>query len=94
MRNRETDYDIGMLDDEEEKEVPGLSFPRLAYIKVIGLDQARKMGLVVPSEIQLPADVRLYALHSADGSPLGITDSWEGAWAAALQNDFVPMSVH
>jgi hypothetical protein len=38
--------------------------------------------------------VKLYALHAADGTTLGITDNWASAYSAAVQNNFVPLSVH
>jgi hypothetical protein len=78
----------------EELEGPVFEGARLAYIKPIGLDEAKAMGLVVPSEIRLPANVKLYALHAADGTTLGITDNWGSAYSAAVQNNFVPLSVH
>jgi hypothetical protein len=81
-------------DDTEEMEAPVFEGARLAYIKAIGLDEARAMGLVVPSEIKLPSNVKLYALHAADGTTLGITDNWNSAYSAAVQNNFVPLSVH
>ena len=67
---------------------------RLAYIKVINLDKARAMGVEIPSEIKLPEGVKFYALHAADGTALGITDTWDSAYAAAVQNDFLLLSVH
>jgi len=86
-------------DDDESPEIEDLDGPvfegaRLAYIKAIGLDEAKAMGLVVLSEIRLPANVKLYALHAADGTTLGITDNWASAYSAAVQNNFVPLSVH
>ncbi len=86
-------------DDDESPEIEDLDGPvfegaRLAYIKAIGLDEAKAMGLVVPSEIRLPENVKLYALHAADGTTLGITDNWASAYSAAVQNNFVPLSVH
>ena len=97
MRREEEFYDDDSPDDEEE--IGGLEGPvfegaRLAYIKAIGLEEARAMGLVVPSEIKLPANVKLFALHAADGTTLGITDNWASAYTAAVQNNFVPLSVH
>jgi len=85
--------------DEDSPEIEGLEGAvfegaRLAYIKAIGLDEARSMGLVIPSEIKLPENVKLYALHAADGRTLGITDNWASAYGAAVQNNFVPLSVH
>jgi len=86
-------------DDDESPETEELEGPvfegaRLAYIKAIGLAEAKAMGLVVPSEIRLPNNVKLYALHAADGTTLGITDNWASAYSAAVQNNFVPLSVH
>jgi hypothetical protein len=78
----------------EEMDGPVFEGARLAYIKSIGLDEAKAMGLVVPSEIRLPRNVKLYALHAADGTTLGITDNWASAYSAAVQNNFVPLSVH
>jgi hypothetical protein len=97
MRGREPGYENGSLDREEEDmedRSPVIGLPRLAYIKVIGLQQARAMGLVVPSEIKIPENAKLYALHAADGTALGITDTWDSAYTAAVQHDFVPLSVH
>ena len=84
-------------DDEDDEELFEINAPvfegtRLAYIRTIGLDEARAMGVVIPSEIKLPAGVKLYALHAADGTTLGITDTWASAYTAALQNNFVPLS--
>jgi len=88
----ETDED----DDEELFEInaPIFEGTRLAYIKSIDIDEARAMGVVIPSEIRLPQGVRLFALHAADGTTLGITDTWASAYSAAVQNNFVPLSVH
>jgi hypothetical protein len=84
-------------DDEElfdEINAPVFEGTRLAYIKTIDLDEARALGVVIPSEIRLPQGVKLFALHAADGTTLGITDTWASAYSAAVQNNFVPLSVH
>jgi len=97
MRNREIEYkDDDPVEDEDaiDYEAPVFEGTRLAYIKVIGLDEARALGLVIPSEIKLPENVKLYALHAADGTTLGITDTWDSAYSAAVQNNFLPLSVH
>ena len=95
MRKQEQE----VFEDDETVEIDDLDGPvfegaRLAYIKTIDLDEAKAMGLVVPSEIRLPRNVKLYALHAADGTTLGITDNWGSAYSAAVQNNFVPLSVH
>jgi hypothetical protein len=97
MRTKEQTFDDDLdedddLDDEAEPKV--FEGAKLAYIKPIGLDEARAMGVLIPSEIQLPPGVKLYALHAADGTTLGVTDNWDSAYNAAVQNNFVPLSVH
>ena len=66
---------------------------RLAYIKSIGEAEARALG-AIPKGIKLPKDVRLFAIHAADGTRLAIMDNWAAAYGAALQNEFIPVSVH
>ena len=85
------DTDDNLID---EIDAPVFEGTRLAYIKTIDLDEARALGVVIPSEIRLPQGVKLYALHAADGTTLGITDTWASAYSAAVQNNFVPLSVH
>jgi hypothetical protein len=80
--------------DELELDDGDNSLARLAYIKVIDVDEARALGARIPSEIKLPADVKLYALHAADGTTIGITDNWAAAYGAAVQNNLLPVSVH
>jgi hypothetical protein len=92
MRTREETFDD--LDDDDETEQQLFEGAKLAYIKTIDLDEARAMGVLIPSEIQLPPGVKLYALHAADGTTLGVTDNWASAYNAAVQNNFVPLSVH
>ena len=97
MKTKETFHDIeDDTDDDEIEEIdaPVFEGTRLAYIRTIGLDEARAMGVVIPSEIKVPPGMKLYALHAADGTTLGITDTWASAYSAALQNNFVPLSVH
>src|ERR1700682_4255307 len=103
MRSKEEKETVEVFDDvdddfenENETEIAAPIFEgtRLAYIKTIDLDEARAMGVIIPSEIKLPTGVKLYALHAADGTTLGITDTWASASSAAVQNNFVPLSVH
>ncbi len=35
-----------------------------------------------------------YALHAADGTPLSLIDTFEGAVVVAQQNDLSPVSLH
>ena len=100
MRTKHDDVDpFDDIDETDEDLIDEINAPvfegtRLAYIKTIDLDEARALGVVIPSEIRLPQGVKLYALHAADGTTLGITDTWASAYSAAVQNNFVPLSVH
>ena len=100
MRTKNDDVELlDETDDEDDEEMFEINAPvfegtRLAYIKTIDIDEARALGVVIPSEIRLPQGVKLFALHAADGTTLGITDTWASAYSAALQNNFVPLSVH
>ena len=66
---------------------------RFAYIKPTGSAEAHRLGLIPPG-IELPPDGKIYVLHAADGSILGITDNYDSAAGAALQNEFTPVSLH
>jgi hypothetical protein len=100
MRTKNDDIELlDETDDEDDGELFEINAPifegtRLAYIKSIDVDEARALGVVIPSEIRLPQGVKLFALHAADGTTLGITDTWASAYSAAVQNNFVPLSVH
>jgi hypothetical protein len=100
MRTKNNDVELlDETDDEDDAELFEINAPifegtRLAYIKSIDVDEARALGVVIPSEIRLPQGVKLFALHAADGTTLGITDTWASAYSAAVQNNFVPLSVH
>jgi hypothetical protein len=78
-----------LFDDGEE----GFDPARIAYIKPTGTEEARRLGIVPPG-IQLPEGAKLYVLHAIDGTVLGYTDSWDGAYGAAVQNELTPVSVH
>ena len=66
---------------------------RFAYIRPTGSAEAHRLGLIPPG-IELPPDGKLYVLHAEDGSVIGITDNYDSAWSAAVQNEFTPLSLH
>jgi len=78
---------------EAEVDILAADPARMAYIKKIGVDEARAAG-AIPSNIRLPKGVQLYAIHAADGTRLAIMDNWAAAYGAALENELVPVSVH
>jgi hypothetical protein len=66
---------------------------RVAYIKPTGSAEAHRLGLIPPG-IELPPGGKLYVLHAEDGSVIGVADHYDGAWSAAVQNEFTPVSLH
>ncbi len=66
---------------------------RIAYIKPTGSAEAHRLGLIPPG-IELPPGSKLYVLHADDGSILGVTDDYDTAYGAAVQNEFTPVSLH
>ena len=63
----------------------------VAYIKQVGPDAVE---LLFPSLDDTPEGIDLYAVLSADGTPIALTDSRHAAIANAIENDLVPLSVH
>lgn len=63
----------------------------LAYIKEIeGGDAAKLLG----SGTRVPARARLFCLYNADGTPVSISDSRDGAIGSAFEHELLPMSLH
>lgn len=64
-----------------------LGAPHIVYVRELAADEARKFE-------GISAGVRLFAIHAADGTPVGVMDNREAAFATARQNDMEPVSVH
>ena len=79
--------------DFEMDEAPPAHAGRIAYIKPTGVEEAQRLG-ILPAGIQLPPGLKLYVLHSEEGSVLGYTDGYDSAYGAAVQNELTPVSVH
>jgi hypothetical protein len=63
----------------------------VAYIRQLDSDAAERL---FPALSDPPKGIDLYAVLSADGTPLALTDSRTAAIANAIENDLVPVSVH
>lgn len=74
-----------------EIELARLGGGEVAYIKVLSVDEARQM---FPAIEGLPAGVRLFALHGADGTPIALTDSRQAALSHAMDGELAIASVH
>ncbi len=80
-----SDYDLAGLGGGEVAYLREIS-PRTAKRLLKGVKDER--GNQATAEIScIPSTVRLYALHAADGTPIAIADTREGALANAIQQD-------
>ena len=64
---------------------------KVAYIRMMSSDEAHKM---FPSVTGLPDGSNIFALHSADGTPLALTDSRQAAMGHAMGDRLVVASIH
>ena len=64
---------------------------KIAYVKPIRSEDLRKL---FPQAPELQPGMHLFALHSADGTPIMVTDSREAAIANANSHELVTVSVH
>ena len=74
-----------------EIELANLGDGKIAYIKMVTGAEARD---AYPGVKGIPADVELFALHAADGTPLALTDSRQAAMGHALGEDLEITSIH
>lgn len=78
-----------------DADLTNLGGGEIAYVKEISSQAANK--LIVQSGGQMadfPAAQKLFALHAADGTPIAITDTREGAVASAFENDLLAVEVN
>jgi hypothetical protein len=73
------------------KELALLGDGEVAYIKQVDSDAAERL---FPTLADAPEGIDLFAVLSADGTPIALTDSRNAAIANAIENDLVPVSVH
>jgi hypothetical protein len=64
-----------------------LGAPHIVYVRELAADEARKFDGIA-------AGARLYAIHAADGTPVGVMENRDAAFATARENDMEPVSVH
>jgi hypothetical protein len=63
----------------------------IAYVKQI---RSEDVPDLFPEAPQIAPGLKLFALHSADGTPIMLTDSREAAVANAWSNELQAVSVH
>jgi hypothetical protein len=64
---------------------------QVAYIRMMSSDEAQRM---FPTVSGLPDGSNIFALHSADGTPLALTDSRQAAVGHALGDRLRVASIH
>lgn len=64
---------------------------RIAYVKTIRSEDLKNL---FPQAPQLAPGMQLFALHSADGTPIMVTDTREAAIASAFTHELETVSVH
>jgi hypothetical protein len=72
-------------------ELAALGEGQVAYVKPLRSDEARRL---FPQAPQLAPGLQLFALLSASGSPIMLTDSRDAAVANAWQHDLETVSLH
>lgn len=65
----------------------------LVYVRQVSPETLIAEG-AMPADALIPKGVKLYAVHLADGRRIAVMDDRERAFAAAVQHDLVPVSVH
>ena len=63
----------------------------LAYIKPISVDDAKN---IIGEIDEIPSDIKLFCLFSANGTPLAISDSQKTAFENAIDHDLEPIRLH
>lgn len=81
---------IGM----SEIEFAALGDGHIAYIKTLKTREAQIIYPQVEGLAELPADVLIFAVHSADGTPLALTDTHFAAIENVKEHNLELVSLH
>ena len=73
------------------EDLAALGSGHLAYVKPIMSEEAARL---YPQARAIRPGVQLFTLHAADGTPIMIADSEEGAVANAWEHELVPLALH
>ena len=73
-----------------DRDLAALGGGRVAYIKVMSSDEARRM---YPAVDGVPTGINLYALQAADGTPIALTDTLQAAIGHAMGDELELASV-
>lgn len=68
-----------------------IGMPNIVYVREV---RAAEVESELGSELGVPADTRLYAVHAANGQRMAVLDNRDAAFAGARQYDLEPVSAH
>lgn len=74
-----------------DSEFAALGDGHIAYVREIGPEVAASL---IGRPVAATPGTHIYAVYTADGSPIAITDSRDAAIANAVEHELMPMSVH
>ncbi|MFT3810051.1 MAG: DUF1150 family protein [Micropepsaceae bacterium] len=80
------------MTDANEFDITAETGP-LVYVRQVSPETLIAEG-AMPADALIPKGVKLYAVHLADGRRIAVMDDRERAFAAAVQHDLTPVSVH
>jgi len=86
-----TDNDLTFTVELDPAELAALGEGQVAYVKPVRSDEVRRL---FPQAPQLAPGLQLFALLSASGAPIMLTDSRDAAVANAWQHDLETVSLH
>jgi hypothetical protein len=77
--------------DVSRETLAALGEGHIAYVKEV---RSEDVPHLFPQAPEIAPGVKLFALHSADGTPIMLTDSREAALANAWSNELETVSLH
>jgi hypothetical protein len=91
MTNMKTTNEAGLNTTMTPDALAHLGDGHFAYVKAIRSEDVKRL---FPEAPDLAPGTRLFSLHSADGTPIMLTDSREAAIANAWSQELETLSVH
>ena len=91
MQDRNTGLKLIRAAEVTPQELAALGGGAIAYVRPMLSDDVNR---VFPNAPQLEPGMKLFALLSADGSPILLTDSKDAAIAGAWEHELATVSVH
>ena len=86
-----TELENNLSFEMTREDLAALGRSEVAYVRSIDADEVMNM---LGEEMKIPSEAELYCLYMADGTPVSISDSREGAAESAEQHDLMTIAVH